>query len=322
MIQYIIRRLIEGSVLVVFVLVSIFLLVRLTPGDPVYVLAGTSDITPEFYEATRQKFGLDKPIYLSLALYIASVLHGDLGFSYTYDKPVLHLILQRLPYTLQLMIPAIVLASIVGILMGIAASLRPHSVWDNLVTGISVIGYSIPVFWLAQILIVLFAFKFKIFPTGGIISLRMEDLSGVESIFNKVWHLVLPVTTLSTFYMAQIARQMRSNMIDILNSDFIVTARAKGLLERRIIWVHALRNAILPVVTLIGLLFGMVVAGSVVTETVFAIPGLGTLLYGGLANRDYPVITGVIIFLSVFVVLANLLTDIVYTTVDPRIGLY
>lgn len=315
---YIGGRLVQ-AVPILFVIILInFTLIHAAPGDPIDFLIGSTDATPEYIEGLRREFGLDQPLSVQFATYITKILQFDLGYSLRYREPVLSLILGRMPATLLLMGTALVFSSLVGILLGVFAARRPYTAGDYAATFISIAGYSMPVFWLGQIMLVVFALHLAWLPTQGMYSLRAPS-EGIGRVLDVAHHLVLPAITYSFYHLALIFRLTRVKMQEVLALDFITTARAKGVAEGRVVYRHALRNAVLPVVTVIGLNFGFMLAGSVLTETVFAWPGMGRLLYEAVGARDYPVLMGLFTVLSVMVIYANVITDVVYALVDPRV---
>jgi len=315
---YVARRLAQAVPLVLVIILINFFLIHAAPGDPVDILLGSMDATPEFVERTRREFGLDRPLWVQFWAYLAKVLSLDLGFSLRFQEPVLALILDRMPATLLLMGTALTLASALGILLGTIAARRPYSLTDQAATIVALAGYSMPVFWLGQIMLILFALHLAWFPTQGMYSLRAPS-EGLGRALDIGRHLVLPVLTYSVYHLALVYRLTRVKMQETLALDFITTARAKGVPEGRVVYVHALRNAVLPVVTVIGLNFGFMLAGSVLTETVFAWPGMGRLLFDAIAARDYPVLMGLFTVLSVMVIAANVVTDLIYAVIDPRV---
>jgi peptide/nickel transport system permease protein len=293
-----------------------FLLIHLAPGDPIGILAGDRS-TPQYQAMLRQQLGLDQALPVQLVRYLGRLAHGDLGYSFTYQAPVTAVILSRLPATLLLMGTSLVVATVGGTWIGVRTAVgRDRPAW-NLATIASLIGYSVPPFWLGQVLILLFGVTLGWFPILGMTS-RL-GATGLAHVGDVAWHLVLPALTLGLIELALISRLTRSAMIEVLDQDYIVAARGKGLKRRRVIYRHALRNALLPVITVFGLELGWLVAGFVVVETVFSWPGLGRLTFDAINARDYPVITGLFILVTFTVVVANLLTDLVYLVVDPRI---
>lgn len=318
MLFYVARRLAQAVPLVFVIILINFFLIHAAPGDPVFVLLGSMDTTPEFVERVRREFGLDQPLWVQFATYLKKIVSLDLGYSLRFQEPVLDLILDRLPATLLLMGTALTVSSVVGILLGAIAARRPYSVTDHASTIVALAGYSMPVFWLGQIMLIVFALHLAWFPTQGMYSLRAPS-EGWGRVMDIARHMVLPVITYSVYHLALVYRLTRVKMQETLALDFITTARAKGVPEGRVVFVHALRNAVLPVVTVIGLNFGFMLAGSVLTETVFAWPGMGRLLFDAIGARDYPVLMGLFTVLSLMVIIANVITDVIYAMVDPRV---
>jgi peptide/nickel transport system permease protein len=315
--RLIVRRVILAIPLIFIVITINFVIVHTAPGDPTHILLGEA-ATKEFVEAMRAKFGLDKPLYMQYLLYISSVVQGDLGYSILRAQSVSALITERLPATLLLIFSAMCISILVGIFLGVTASRKPYSLRDNVATGIALFGVSTPTFWLGQMLMIALAIYAGLFPVSGLRSLRIE-LLGLDRVLDILHHLALPAITLSAFHLAFITRLTRASMLEVLGQDFIVTARAKGLDDRTVTYGHGLRNALLPVTTYTGLSIGLLFAGAIMTETVFAWPGMGTLLYDSLRLRDYPVLLGIFIFVSVMVVVSNLVVDVLYSYLDPRI---
>jgi peptide/nickel transport system permease protein len=315
--NYIVRRVAQVIPLIFCIIILNFLLIHLAPGDPIDVLVKDGG-NEDMIQRIRHEFGLDKPLHLQLAKYMKSVLQGNLGYSFTYNAPVLRLILERIPATLVLMSTALTFATIFGISLGILAAIKPFSFTDNLIAFMSLAGYSMPIFWLGQILVIALALYFDLFPTGGMFDIR-ESFTGLAYLRDLALHLLLPAACLASYNLALICRITRTSMLEVLRKDFVTTARSKGLAERVVVLKHMLRNSLIPVVTLIGMSLGLMFAGSVLTETVFSWPGLGRLTYDSIFNRDYPVLMGIFIFVSVAITAANLLTDLVYCLLDPRI---
>ena len=315
---YVARRCLQAIPLLLGVIVANFLIVQLAPGDPIQVLVGDYPAPPEYVAQMAEALGLDKPVTTQLWRYLGRVVRGDLGFSFVFQRPVAALLLDRLAATLLLMLAAIAAAAVVGTGLGILAARRPYSAVDALTTAGSLCGYSIPVFWLGQMLIVVLAIRLDWFPAQGMQSLR-EVRTGLGAWADVAHHLALPALALMTRYVALYARLTRSSLIEVLDEDYVRTARAKGQGETWVLFRHALRNALLPVVTIFGLNFGQVMAGSVLTETVFAWPGIGRLMFDSILARDYPVLLGGFIVVSAVILLANLLTDLAYGLLDPRV---
>ena len=319
MLRSLISRLLQGLALVLAVVVLNFVLVHAAPGDPVETIAGASGgMSPELMAQLRAEYGLDKPLLVQLGVYLSRVAQGDLGFSYYFNLPVSGMIAERVPATLLLVVSAVLLAFVVGTALGVLSSRKPNGVLSQFITVLSLVGFAAPIFWVGIMLVILFASVWPILPVSG---MRAIDATGGgwADVIDVAQHMVLPTFTLSLVYLAQYSRLARSAMLDVLGSDFIRTARAKGLAESVVLYKHALRNALLPVVTVLGLQFGNVLAGAILVETVFNWPGLGRLAFESVLRRDYPTILGVLLFSSIVVVVMNQVTDLCYRLIDPRI---
>jgi peptide/nickel transport system permease protein len=296
-----------------------FLLIHLAPGDPVHVLAGDA-ATPEYVAQVRREFGLDQPVLTQLLIYLAKIVRGDLGTSFLHRRAVIGLIGERVGPTLLLMLTALGISVLAGIGLGLVAARRPNSWLDHVARVVALAGFSFPVFWLGQVLLLVFALRLGWLPAQGMESLR-EPLAGWPYVLDRLRHLLLPALTFSLLNVALLSRLTRTTMVELLRDDFVRTARGKGVSEAAIVLKHAFRNALLPIVTVIGTNVGLLLMGSVLTETVFGWPGLGRLMYEALYGRDYPVLMGIFLLVSVAVVGANLLTDLLYVRLDPRIRL-
>ncbi len=314
MTRYILGRVFWGFVMVLGVLVVDFLITHLLPGDPIDALVGNYPAPADYIERVRHDFGLDESLAAQLGDFLVNLTHGNLGFSFVNRQPVLPLILDRAGVTLILMLPSLILASLIGIALAVAATSRNGRLMDSVLTGVSLTGHSIPVFWLAQILIVVFAVKLQWLPAQGMRSIRTHD-----PLVDLLRHLVLPAFCITIYYIAVVARVARASMLEVLHQDFILTARAKGISHRAVLWRHVLRNAAIPVITVVGYNFGTSLTGAILTETVFAWPGLGGLFINSIANRDYPVLSGIFLLASIAVVVVNIITDLLYAVADPRI---
>lgn len=313
------KRLAHVFLLLLAVIVFNFFLVRLAPGDPAEVIAGEmGGVTAEVLQDIRRSYGLDKPQLVQLGVYLGRVAQGDLGYSYFYNTPVTELIFARLGPTLILVLTALFFAIGVGTLLGVLASLKPAGLFSNIITVFALVGYSMPVFWTGIMLVIVFAATLGWFPISNMYEVTVTE-SGWVKFADLLHHLVLPAFTLGVIYLAQYARLARASMLEVLDADYIRTARAKGLGEVRVIGKHALRNAVIPVVTIAGLQFGHLISGAVLVETVFNWPGLGTLALESVLGRDYPTLLGILFFSALLVVTANLLTDLAYRVIDPRI---
>jgi len=305
--------------LVLAVIVMCFSLVHLAPGDAALVIAGESGAgDPELIEQIREDLGLDDPYLVQLSRYVGDVASGDFGTSYRFNEPVTSLIGDRIWPTILLVTTALVFAIVIGVLVGVFTARRPESPVSHGVTVFSLVGYSMPVFWTGYLLIIAFASNVRWFPVAGMRDVRFEG-NRFEEWLDIAHHLVLPALTLGLIYLAQYSRLSRASMLEVLQSDYVRTARAKGLAERKVVFKHALRNAVIPVVTIAGLQFGALLSGALLVETVFNWPGLGRLAADSVFQRDAPVLLGVLICSAVLVVVINILTDVVYRMIDPRI---
>lgn len=319
MLNLILKRLAYAAILLLAVITLNFLLIHISPGDPVETIAGSmGGMSEELRAQLREQFGLDKPFIVQLGIYLGKIVQGDFGMSYYFNAPVAALIWERIPATLLLVVVSVLLAFIVGTLLGSLAARRPNGLLSQIVTILSIVGYSAPVFWTGIVLIILFASAFPIFPVSDMRTAGMDE-GGLAGVLDVLHHLVLPASTLAFVYVAQYSRLARASMIDALSADYIRTARAKGLSEFIVLYKHALRNGVLPVVTMLGLQFGNVLAGAILVETVFNWPGLGRLAFDSVLRRDYPTMLGILFFASLLVVVMNQLTDLAYRIIDPRI---
>ncbi|GAB5469177.1 MAG: ABC transporter permease [Rhodospirillales bacterium] len=318
---YIFARIIKALLVLIAIAVLNFVLIHLAPGDPAAVMAGEAGAADEiFIQQLREKFGLDLPYHVQLGRYLAGILQFDLGFSYRQEMPVATLILDRLPATLLLTGTAFVISILLGVLLGALAAVRVGRWADSVITTLALIFYATPLFWIALMAILLFSVQLGWLPAYGIETVG-ANYTGWAKVLDIAQHLVLPAATLGLFFMAVYARMTRASMLETAGQDFVKTARAKGLAEGPILRRHILRNAILPVVTLAGLQAGQIVGGAVLTETVFAWPGIGRLMFDALLQRDYNLLLGVFLVSSALVLIFNLITDLLYLVVDPRITL-
>ena len=332
MLRFILKRLAILIPTFIGVTMVAFVFIRLLPGDPVIVMAGEHGISPERHAEMMARFGFDKPIYEQYGIFLWNVVHGDLGNSIVSKKPVIEEFGTLFPATLELSICAMVFAIGIGIPAGVIAAVRRGSVFDHTVMGTALVGYSMPIFWWGLLLIILFSGILKWTPVSGRIGLlyffppvtgfMLIDslLSGQKGAFSSaVSHLILPSIVLGTIPLAVIARQTRSAMLEVLGEDYVRTARAKGLPPSRVVGLHALRNAMIPVVTTIGLQIGMLMAGAILTETIFSWPGVGKWMVDSVFRRDYPVVQGGLLLIAAIIMLVNLMVDVAYGFVNPRI---
>jgi len=311
MLGYLLRRVLAAIPVMGVVALFVFLLLRLTPGDPAAILAG-DNATPEQLERIRISLGLNQPLYTQFFTWVGSLLHGDLGTSLSSNQPVLKLIGQRVEPSIAVAIATIVLSVVIAVPLGVIAAWKRGTWIDRFVMGLSVVGFSVPVFVIGYVLIQIFAIDLRWLPVQGYRSIP----NGFGPFFER---LILPTVSLSFIYVALIARMTRASMLDVLGEDYVRTARAKGIGEAGVLLRHGLRNAAVPVITVIGTGFALLISGVVVTESVFNLPGIGRLTVDAVLSRDYPVIQGLILLTSAVYLAVNLLIDVAYTLLDPRI---
>ena len=317
--RYVLKRLLQAIPVVVAIVVVNFFLLQLAEGDAADVLAGEAgSATPEYMAQLREKFGLDQPLPVQLAVYMKNVLTFDLGYSFRHDMPVAKLVLDRLVPTLLLMVSTIMLAVGFGIVLGLFAASSLNTWRDNVISFFALLCYATPLFWVGLMMIVVFSLKLRWFPTSGMENVA-QFYEGWDRVKDIAHHLVMPTLTLSLFYLALYTRLMRASMLEQASMDYVTTARAKGLTEKRILFVHILRNALLPVVTMAGVQVGSLIGGSVIVESVFAWPGLGMLAFEALFARDLNLLLGIFLISALLVVAINLIVDLIYSFLDPRI---
>jgi peptide/nickel transport system permease protein len=303
MLQYVVKRLLSTIPVLLGISLLLFFMLRMLPGDPAQVLAGQM-ASVEDVKLIRHQLGLDRPIIVQYGLFLSRLVRFDLGRSARTQNPVIREVWARLPNTVLLAVAAITLACLFGIPAGIIAAVRPYTWIDYLFTSMALFGISMPVFWLGLMLVVIFSVVLQWLPAGGTGSWK---------------HMILPSFTLAAFVVAFITRMTRASMIEVLSQDYTTTARSKGLKEQVVIMKHALKNALIPIITVVGLQFGLLLGGAVLTETVFAWPGIGRLIVDSILARDYPVIQGTILIFGLLYILVNLFVDMIYAFIDPRI---
>lgn len=311
MVGYIVQRILAAIPVMGFVALFVFLLLRLTPGDPAAIIAGDT-ATPEQLEAIRDSLGLNQPLFVQFFSWVGQLLQGDFGTSILSGKPVIELIADRMEPTISLALTTIILSVIIAVPLGVIAAWKQGTLIDRFVMLLSVLGFSVPVFVIGYLMISLFSMELNWFPVQGFKPIG----DGIGPFFHRI---ALPTFTLTLLYIALIARITRTSMLEILGDDYVRTARAKGLPESRVLMRHALRNCSVPIITVIGIGFALIISGVVVTESVFNLPGLGRLTVDAVLSRDYPVIQAVILLASLIYVVINLLIDIAYVLLDPRI---
>lgn len=320
MLRFIAKRFAQSVVLVLIVLTITFFLLRLAPGDPM-ARYYHPDISAETIQMMKERLGLEKPLIEQYLRWIGSFIRGDFGVSLAYNVPVRSLLADAIPNTLRLTIAALLLHIVIGVALGMASAARRNSFFDRFNTVTALFVYSIPSFWLALMLILLFSLKLGILPSSHMQSIGAEQLGGIALFADRLRHLILPTFVLGIASAASTARYMRGSMLDVLREDYIRTARAKGLPEGAVFLKHALRNAAIPIVTIIGLSLPFLLSGAVVTEKIFSWPGMGRLTVDAIYARDYPVVLAVNFVVASMVIAGNLLADVGYALLDPRITL-
>ncbi len=324
MLKYTIKRLLLSVPLILGIITATFFMSHLAPGDPMDMYLEPrrqSQMDPQVIELLRQKYGLDQPIHVQYVTWLKNFARGDLGESFRYRRPVKDLLVEALPYTLQLTFLAIILDALVGISLGIISAVKQYTKLDKAVTVGSLVIYAMPSFWLALMLIMVFSVNLGWLPTSQTRSLDYDLLSTWAQIGDRLWHLILPVFVLGVAQAAGTARYMRNSLLEVLSEEYILAARARGLREKIVITKHALRNAMIPILTIYGMSLPLLLTGAVLIENVFAWPGLGLLATQAASGRDYPVIMATTMMAAVLVILGNLLADVTYAIVDPRISL-
>ncbi|MDD4200090.1 MAG: ABC transporter permease [Eubacteriales bacterium] len=317
--KYIIKKSIYALITIFLIIIFNYFLFRVIPGDPLSMVMRNPKATEEAVQKTIEMYGLDKSWYEQFFIYLKDLFHGDLGMSFEFKRPVMEVIGPKVLPTVILFGVSEILAIIFGIFMGIVSAWKRGTKLDVTILSVSLFTYSMPVFWLGMILVAVFAVNLGWFPTGGITSPGVAIMGGWAHVSDIIWHGVLPVITMAVLIVGEYALTMRNTLIDVLGEDYITTAKAKGFSERYILRKHAFPNAMLPMVTIIAINLGFVIGGAVQIETVFSWPGLGNLMYDALGARDYPVLQGLFLLITICVVLANYIADISYSYIDPRV---
>ena len=318
MIGYILRRILLSIPLLWALATVTFFIVRLAPGDPM-AMYYNPEIDPSVMEAVRTRLGLDQPIHVQYVRWLGALAHGELGVSFKHHRPVAEILAETLPNTLLLTGLALLFDLGLGVVLGVIAAVRQYSWTDHLTSIVALFLYSMPGFWLGLMMIILFALKLGWLPASQMESVDAEFMGFFPRLWDRALHLVMPVFVLGIASAASVARYMRGSLLEVIRQDYIRTARAKGLSERRVILRHALTNALIPIITLLGLYLPYLISGAIVTETIFAWPGMGRLTIDAIFSRDYPVVMAANLLAGVMVVGGNLLADILYAVVDPRI---
>jgi peptide/nickel transport system permease protein len=314
MTKYIIKRILQAIPLLILITIITFLIINLAPGDPAQMFINPEHMNKVDLNVIRHNLGLDKPLYIRYFIWLGGLLKGDLGISFFRNRPVLDLLMEALPNTIILSVVSILISTIVAIPAGMISALKRGSVWDYFFSTISFIGISIPAFWFGLMLLLVFGANLQWFPIGG-----MRENYEQFVLMDRLRHIILPAIVLGTGGMATDMRYMRSAMLEVINQDYIRTARSKGLSEKIVIWRHAFRNALLPLITLFGFMIPGLISGAAITESIFAWPGIGRIVVEANFTRDYPIIMGELVFVSVLVVLGSLIADVLYAIADPRI---
>src|SRR5690242_14058967 len=309
--RFILRRLVAMIPVLLGVVIAVFIMVKLAPGDPAAALLGVQ-ATPQELERVRHAMGLDRSWPEQFGIWLAGVLHGDLGSSYISKKPVSELILTRLPVTIELAIIGTILGAVVGFTSGVISAAKRYTRLDYIVTTLALFGVSMPTFWFGILLILLFSLYLGWLPASGFVPLNRDPVKHFQAV-------IMPALSLGIFLAGSLARFSRTSMVETLALQYVRTAQGKGLANRTVIWVHALRNSMIPTITVLGAQFGALLGGAVIVEQVFAYPGVGTLLLTAISQRDYPVVEGVVLIVAALVVITNLVVDVAYTWLDPRI---
>lgn len=295
-----------------------FILLKSAPGDPAVLLAGEA-ATPQYIEKVREMYGLNRPLWEQYLIYLEKALTLNLGYSLSYKRPVLEVILSRLPHSIMLAVSGLSIGLILGVGLGIVSAWYRKRFVSQLVSNASFVLYSTPVFVVGQFLIYYLAITYKMFPVGGVITVGRVHESPLSYIADVLWHLTLPSLTLGLVFMASYVKLTRASFLEVLSSSYILASRSMGLRDFTILFKHALRNAIIPVVTLAGVQLGLLIGGVIITESIFSWPGIGKLTMDAISTRDYPLLLGIFIFTSIAVVIINIVIDFLYTVIDPRI---
>ena len=319
MIRFILRRLAASLLLLYLVLTATFFLVHLAPGSPVNLLAEDQRISAEKRENLKRIYGLDRPLPEQYVRWLAATARGNWGTSFTYQRPVVSVVLDAVPATLLLAFAALLVEQVAGVALGIAAARRAGSAADHAIRVGSLLLFSLPAFWLGLMAILLFAVIWPVFPTGHMYSIGAEDLGPGARLLDLLRHLALPALVVGLSQAGSVCRYVRASVLDVLGQEYIRAARAKGISERRVIWAHALRNALPPVIQVLGLSLGALLSGILIAEVVFSWPGIGRLTFEAILGRDYPLILATTAFSAVMTLLANLLADVLHALADPRV---
>lgn len=318
--SYVIKRVVQIPIVVFAVVTLGFIILKLAPGDPVALFAGEG-ADPAYLELIKKAYGLDKPIFEQYVTYITGIFTGNWGYSLSFERPVLTVLTERLPLTVLLSITAFVLAFPMGVVLGVIAALKRNSIIDSLICSFTTIFNSIPAFIIGLLLLFTFSVTLKLLPLGGFTTINVTYVNFMEGVIDLLRHLILPATSLALIWMVEYARVTRNTFIEALLSDYVKAAISRGVKQRKIIFKHALRNSIIPVITLAGVQVGYMLGGVILTETVFAWPGIGRLVVQAVSFRDYPLLMGILFISSIWVSIVNITVDLIYRIVDPRVRL-
>lgn len=317
--KYLVSRVVWGIVSILAIVTVNFFLTRTVPGDPVTAIVGDFPTPPGYIEAIKARLGLDRPLYVQYGKYMASLLQGELGYSFVGQQSVIALLAEKAQFTLLLMLPSLALSTAIGVLLGLWVAPRAGSRRDQATSSIAIFLYSLPVFWFGQLLILIFAIYLGWMPAQGMVSLRGSGSGSLGSVLDIAHHMVLPSLCIVIAYGAVVLRVARASIISVLKEDFVVTARAKGLTGVETLFRHVLPNASVPIITVVAYQFGYALTGSIFVETVFAWPGLGSAFLSSISSRDYPVLQGLFLFSAIIVVTANIAADLACSMIDPRV---
>lgn len=309
-----VRRVAQAIPVALGISFLLFFMMHAMPGGPLAMFLHQPGMTKARLAALAAAYGLNHPVWVQYVDWLQGAVRGNFGYSYMYGQPATFMMLERFPATMELMLSAFGLSVIVSFFLGIFSAVRQYSIWDYLVTVVSYFGMAMPTFWLGLLVLIFFSVDLHLFPSGG-----LSSVGGGFSLGDRISHLILPMFTLGFFILAQESRYVRAAMLDVIHTDYIRTARAKGLTERAVMWRHALRNALLPVVTVMVIDGAYLFGGALVTETIFSWPGMGRLFIQAITQSDYPVLMAIVSFLSVIIILANIFADVLYGLLDPRI---
>lgn len=309
-----------SMLLTIYVVITInFFLFRIMPGNAINLMFLDPRVSKENIDLMMKKFGLDQPLWMQYLIYLRETLSGNLGISFWKNEPVIDIIMSRLPQTIILLGIAIIISTALGIVLGAYSAWRHGKLTDSLILGVSLTTYSIPSFWNGLLLLLIFSFWLNLFPLGGTGSIGISHASLIEQVKDFIWHATLPLITLILYYLGGYVIIMRNSMLDVLSEDYILTAYAKGLSDKKILWKHAVRNALLPVTTVTALNIGWMISGVIEVEVVFSWPGVGRLIYDAIIQRDYPLLQGAFLVIALSVIIANFIADVLYGYLDPRI---